>query len=133
VINYDTPANPFIYFNRIGRTARAGTTGKAISLVSQDRVEEFGRILKTTEKQVHKLNEEMGIEVPSVPQYPRRDYLQRHRSNFRDMTNIVAIETILTLAILAIEESAYTTGEIKSHYTGRNKSNSRYGTHYRYL
>lgn len=43
-----------------------------------------------------------------------------------DMTNIVAIETILTLAILAIEESASTTGEIKSHYTGRNKSNNRY-------
>ena len=68
VINYDIPADPLIYFHRIGRTARAGTAGKAISLVSQDRVEDFGRILKTTEKPIHKLNEEMGIEVPSVPQ-----------------------------------------------------------------
>src|ERR671912_2981762 len=42
VINYDIPADPLIYFHRIGRTARAGGAGKAISLVSQDRVDDFG-------------------------------------------------------------------------------------------
>lgn len=41
VINYDIPDDPMIYFHRIGRTARAGGTGKAISLVSQDRVDDF--------------------------------------------------------------------------------------------
>ena len=66
VINYDIPEDPLIYFHRIGRTARAGGTGKAISLVSQDRVDNFGRILRQTEQPVHKLNEEMGIEVPVV-------------------------------------------------------------------
>ena len=66
VINYDIPEDPLIYFHRIGRTARAGATGKAISLVSQDRVDNFGRILRQTEQPVHKLNEEMGIEVPVV-------------------------------------------------------------------
>src|SRR5215208_6663165 len=81
IINYDIPENPLIYFHRIGRTARAGTSGKAVSLVSQDRVEDFRRILKSTDKPVHKLNEEMGIEVPSVPQYTYRDYRQR-RSNY---------------------------------------------------
>jgi len=30
VINYDVPEDPLIYFHRIGRTARAGATGKAI-------------------------------------------------------------------------------------------------------
>jgi ATP-dependent RNA helicase DeaD len=69
VINYDIPADPLIYFHRIGRTARAGGAGKAISLVSQDRVDDFGRILKTTEKPIHKLNEEMGIEIPVIQQY----------------------------------------------------------------
>ncbi|HMH09187.1 MAG TPA: DEAD/DEAH box helicase, partial [Candidatus Nitrosopolaris rasttigaisensis] len=64
VINYDIPEDPLIYFHRIGRTARAGATGKAISLVSQDRVDNFGRILRQTEQPVHKLNDEMGIEVP---------------------------------------------------------------------
>src|SRR5947208_540819 len=37
VINYDIPEDPLVYFHRIGRTARAGATGRAISLVSQDR------------------------------------------------------------------------------------------------
>jgi ATP-dependent RNA helicase DeaD len=78
VINYDVPEDPLIYFHRIGRTARAGASGKAISLVSQDRVEDFGRILKATERPIHKLNEEMGIEIPIVQQYARRDYRQRY-------------------------------------------------------
>jgi ATP-dependent RNA helicase DeaD len=84
VINYDIPEDPLIYFHRIGRTARAGGSGKAISLVSQDRIEDFGRILKTTEKPIHKLNDEMGIEIPVVQQYARRDYRQRRGggSNF---------------------------------------------------
>lgn len=81
VINYDIPADPLIYFHRIGRTARAGGAGKAISLVSLDRVDDFGRILKTTEKPIHKLNEEMGIEIPVTSQYVHRDYRQRHGGN----------------------------------------------------
>ncbi|HXX98072.1 MAG TPA: DEAD/DEAH box helicase [Candidatus Bathyarchaeia archaeon] len=75
VINYDIPEDPLVYFHRIGRTARAGATGKAISLVSQDRIDDFGRILRQTELPVHKLNEEMGIEVPVVRhQRGRRGY-----------------------------------------------------------
>lgn len=64
VINYDIPEDPLIYFHRIGRTARAGATGKAISLVSQDRIDDFGRILRQTKHPIRKLNEEMGVEVP---------------------------------------------------------------------
>jgi len=75
VINYDIPEDPLVYFHRIGRTARAGATGKAISLVSQDRIDDFGRILRQTELPVHKLNEEMGIEVPVIRhQRGRRGY-----------------------------------------------------------
>lgn len=49
VINYDIPGNPEDYVHRIGRTARAGKTGKAITFVSQDEqhlvraIESFGR------------------------------------------------------------------------------------------
>src|ERR687884_1167963 len=46
VINYDVPEDPLIYFHRIGRTARAGGSGKAISLVSHDRIDDFSRILR---------------------------------------------------------------------------------------
>jgi ATP-dependent RNA helicase DeaD len=86
VINYDIPSDPLIYFHRIGRTARAGGAGKAISLVSQDRVDDFGRILRTTEKPIRKLNEEMGIELPAIQQYAHNR--QRHgSSNHRRYNN----------------------------------------------
>jgi ATP-dependent RNA helicase DeaD len=79
VINYDIPDDPLIYFHRIGRTARAGGTGKAISLVSQDRIDDFTRILKNTEHTIKKLNDEMGIEMPRIRSTPfgygsRRNY-----------------------------------------------------------
>jgi ATP-dependent RNA helicase DeaD len=83
IINYDVPVEPLMYFHRIGRTARAGATGKAISLVSQDRIGDFSRILKKTEQPIRRLNEEMGIVVPTtiIPQQRRHQYdrYDRHR------------------------------------------------------
>ncbi|HEX2014437.1 MAG TPA: DEAD/DEAH box helicase [Nitrososphaera sp.] len=68
VINFDIPEDPNVYFHRIGRTARAGGAGKAISLVSQDRVADFERILAQTKLPIRKLNDEMGIAVPVATQ-----------------------------------------------------------------
>lgn len=66
IINYDIPEDPVVYFHRIGRTARAGGSGKAISLVSSSRYEDFARIMKRTELSVKRLNDEIGIEVPTL-------------------------------------------------------------------
>ena len=44
VINYDIPANSKDYVHRVGRTARAGKTGKAVTLVTQYDVEIFQKI-----------------------------------------------------------------------------------------
>src|ERR671921_671116 len=68
VINYDVPEDPNIYFHRIGRTARALGEGKAISLVSNDRVSDFERILAQTKLPIRKLNDELGIVVPVIAQ-----------------------------------------------------------------
>jgi ATP-dependent RNA helicase DeaD len=88
VINYDVPEDPLIYFHRIGRTARAGGTGIAISLVSQDRVEDFGRVLRQTEHPIRKLNEEMGIEVPIARQRLYGGYPQRRSYSGGSSSNI---------------------------------------------
>ncbi|MFQ5550445.1 MAG: DEAD/DEAH box helicase [Gemmatimonadales bacterium] len=34
VVNYDVPADPEVYVHRVGRTARAGATGRAVTLLS---------------------------------------------------------------------------------------------------
>jgi ATP-dependent RNA helicase RhlE len=36
VVNYDVPVEPDIYVHRIGRTARAGTSGSAVTFCSED-------------------------------------------------------------------------------------------------
>ena len=68
VINYDVPEDPNVYFHRIGRTARAGGEGKAISLVSNDRVSDFERILGQTKLPIRKLNDELGVVTPVIAQ-----------------------------------------------------------------
>jgi ATP-dependent RNA helicase DeaD len=79
IINYDIPEDPVVYFHRIGRTARAGASGRAISLVSSSRYEDFARILKRTELTVKRLNDEIGIEVPTL--YVSRNRVNRQRSS----------------------------------------------------
>jgi ATP-dependent RNA helicase RhlE len=51
VVNYDLPSVPEDYIHRIGRTARAGATGRAVSLVSPDEAPQLKgieRLLKRT-------------------------------------------------------------------------------------
>ncbi|HVX03096.1 MAG TPA: DEAD/DEAH box helicase [Nitrososphaera sp.] len=93
VINYDVPNEPETYFHRIGRTARAGAEGTAVSLVSPDRFGEFERILRQTKLPISRLNEAMGIEVPAMrqrqQQRPQRghSHLQQHRGHQHGRNN----------------------------------------------
>ena len=62
IINYDVPQNSDDYIHRIGRTARAGKTGFAFTLVSKDEVSRFNNIKKEnpgkiTEKDLPTLQE----------------------------------------------------------------------------
>ena len=44
VLNYDVPMNSKDYVHRVGRTARAGRSGRALTLVTQYDVEQFQKI-----------------------------------------------------------------------------------------
>ena len=44
VINYDVPQNAEEYVHRIGRTARAGKTGRAYTFVGEWELDEWDRI-----------------------------------------------------------------------------------------
>ena len=48
VYNYNVPKDPDDYTHRIGRTARAGAIGEAITLVSEKERKEFNTLIKRT-------------------------------------------------------------------------------------
>lgn len=52
VLNYDVPANSKDYVHRVGRTARAGRSGRALTLVTQYDVELYQRIESFIGKQL---------------------------------------------------------------------------------
>lgn len=87
VINYDVPRDPETYFHRIGRTARAGGEGKAISLVTPDRFSDFEKIQRRTKLPVNRLNEAMGIAMPAAVRQHRPGQFYgkgKNRHSFRN-------------------------------------------------
>ncbi len=55
VINYDVPNDPEDYVHRVGRTARAKSTGTAITFIDQHGQHDFQKIEELIKKEVEKL------------------------------------------------------------------------------
>jgi len=55
IINYDVPLDALVYFHRIGRTARVGRTGTAITLVGYGEIPEFNQIRSLTKTTIEEL------------------------------------------------------------------------------
>jgi ATP-dependent RNA helicase RhlE len=77
VINYDLPDDPENYVHRIGRTGRAGYTGRAISLATPDQRGNVRDIEKVMQKALpivkHPEFKVTGFDLPVVRSfYPRR-------------------------------------------------------------
>ncbi|MHB1907702.1 MAG: DEAD/DEAH box helicase [Nitrososphaerales archaeon] len=83
VINYDVPQDPLTYFHRIGRTARAGRGGQALTLVTQSDYPDFNRVVGMTEVPITKLTGLAvdGKEIQSFPtsQGERKGYRGNRR------------------------------------------------------
>lgn len=85
VVNYDVPQDPLTYFHRIGRTARAGRDGVAVTFVSQGEYPDFNRIMGMTEVPISKI---AGL-VPEgrprdfSPSPPPRQGFDRGRRGYR--------------------------------------------------
>lgn len=67
VINYDVPRDCDDYIHRIGRTARAGSKGRAITFVSEEEQEFFKRIEDFIEQDVAKMD--IPAALGSAPEY----------------------------------------------------------------
>jgi len=74
VINWDVPPDPEDYVHRIGRTARAETTGTAITFVNEEDQRKFSYIEKLIEREVPKvaLPESLGEGPAYQPELKRK-------------------------------------------------------------
>jgi superfamily II DNA/RNA helicase len=98
VINYDVPHDAEDYVHRIGRTARAGGEGIAITFIAEKEQYKFGAIEKLIEKEVRKvpLPEELGEAPAYHPQpkkrhsrgkYPRKGFNKRPKKSVERTDN----------------------------------------------
>ena len=79
VINYDVPRDCDDYIHRIGRTARAGAKGRAITFVSVDDQEFFKRIEDFIEQDIPKL--EIPAELGEAPLYEPKGKKDKKEEN----------------------------------------------------
>lgn len=81
IVNYDIPDKAEDYVHRIGRTARAGKLGLAISLISEKEIQSFNRIEKLLGRTIDKLPLPAGF--TKAPEYR----IITKNSNFRNQKN----------------------------------------------
>jgi len=72
IINYDIPLDALVYFHRIGRTARMGNEGTAITFVGYGEMEELDRIKALTKTAIEELDS--GAQVSS------RESVEMHKA-----------------------------------------------------
>ncbi|MBU1371123.1 MAG: DEAD/DEAH box helicase [Bacteroidetes bacterium] len=90
VVNYDVPPDPEDYIHRIGRTARAETTGTAITFINDKDQQKFGRIEDMLGNEVLKLSLPEGMR--QGPNYnpksrPKSNFNPKWKKNFKKKPN----------------------------------------------
>jgi ATP-dependent RNA helicase RhlE len=83
VVNFDLPHVPEDYVHRIGRTARAGHTGKAISLVSIDEEQLLRAVERLLKKEIPKVTIPSYEPDPSIKAQPLLQKGNRKPTNKR--------------------------------------------------
>lgn len=81
IINFDVPYDVEDYVHRIGRTARAGDSGMAITFVAPEEQFRFSKIEKFLQKEIYKIP--VPAELGEVPEYnPEADRRSGGNSRF---------------------------------------------------
>lgn len=82
IINFDVPGDAEDYVHRVGRTARADTTGVALTLVNSDDMFKLHRIEELIEDQIIKLK--VPAELGESPEWEAQSH--RKRTNYRSFS-----------------------------------------------
>lgn len=91
VINFDMPEDPTLYFHRVGRTARAGKKGVAISFFTRDDWNVFEGIRRMTSATLDEIQPPVvaGLNIPRIHLPPRpfggpgSNFIPRPRRNYQ--------------------------------------------------
>ena len=67
VVNFDLPAAPETYVHRIGRTARAGASGVAVSFCSSDEVKQLRMIERLTRQRIEAAHDSADFQLAAAP------------------------------------------------------------------
>lgn len=84
VINFDLPSDPESYVHRIGRTARAGRSGAAISLCPSEDRSKLTRIEKLIGQRLRPMNTAAPGAAPTRPSQPPPRNVRRRKPRARD-------------------------------------------------
>jgi superfamily II DNA/RNA helicase len=89
VINYDVPRDAEDYIHRIGRTARAETTGTSFTFINEKDQRKIASIEKLLEKEVEKKNITEGLGLGAAPEYSieKRSFKKPFKKNFNAKRN----------------------------------------------
>ncbi|WP_270087049.1 DEAD/DEAH box helicase [Sphingobacterium sp. SYP-B4668] len=86
VINYDVPPDPEDYIHRVGRTARAATTGTAITFINTKDQFRFGNIEDLIGSEIEKVPLPAGFSEGPIydpKRKPQKKKINRKKKNFR--------------------------------------------------
>ena len=88
VVNYDVPVDPDTYVHRIGRTGRAGATGRAVTFVTDDEGDAARDIEKRIGRKVEWIGSDSvppgrGTSAPKAPQQQRSRGREGHAQGQR--------------------------------------------------
>ena len=85
IYNYDVPKTSTEYVHRIGRTARAGMNGIAITLLTERDHDNFRRVQSNEELQIIRAEIPQFRKVPFIRRFKPREYSHRgyHSRSFR--------------------------------------------------
>ncbi len=82
VINYDVPGDPEDYIHRIGRTARAATTGTAVTLVNKHDERKLTNIQSLIDKKIEEIT--LPADIGSIPEQKPQFDNNKRRSGGRN-------------------------------------------------
>ena len=85
VINFDVPNDAADYVHRIGRTARASSTGEAITFINEYEQQKFQQIEELIEQTVRKVD--LPSHIPKGPEYQPNKQVRKPYSKSRNDRN----------------------------------------------